>query len=180
MPGWNMFKKISEKTGFTQTEVKVILFLIVVLIIGFGYKTLHRTNEQSVNRSFSYENEDSAFINSGKGEEASPKDAEIKSSSADEKREVLELDNENTFLKKPGTLPEEKSINLNKASIEELLRLPGIGKKTAERIIGRRNEIGRFTRLEQLLQVKGIGSSKFNKLKKYVFIEGADSKGSVK
>jgi competence protein ComEA len=65
----------------------------------------------------------------------------------------------------------EKSININTATKDELTKLPGVGEKTADNIILLRNKRGKFTRLEDLLDVKGIGESKFNKIKKFLYIE---------
>jgi len=51
-------------------------------------------------------------------------------------------------------------ININKASLEELILLPGIGKKTALEIIEFRNSQGLFSSPEDLVRVKGIGPAK--------------------
>lgn len=58
-------------------------------------------------------------------------------------------------------------IDLNKASFQELLTVPGIGPVLAERIINYRYESSGFKKLEELMQVKGIGEKKFQTLKKY-------------
>ena len=65
----------------------------------------------------------------------------------------------------------EKSININSADIKSLSLLPGIGEKTAERIIDLRNSLGKFSSIRDLLKVKGIGDKKFNKLEKYIIVE---------
>ncbi len=49
------------------------------------------------------------------------------------------------------------TVSLNDASADELQELDGVGEKLAERIIEKREELGGFTSVEQLLQVKGIG-----------------------
>ena len=68
-----------------------------------------------------------------------------------------------------GTVPGEKSVflrvNINTAGIDSLLLLPGIGPAYAERILKRRQEVGRFTELNQLLEVKGIGPARFEKIR---------------
>lgn len=58
-----------------------------------------------------------------------------------------------------------KKININEANIEELETLPGIGETRAKDIINYRNTIGFFEEIEDILNVKGIGESTFDKLK---------------
>ncbi|MCH8304827.1 MAG: helix-hairpin-helix domain-containing protein [Candidatus Marinimicrobia bacterium] len=59
---------------------------------------------------------------------------------------------------------------LNKAPIDGLTLLPGIGKIIAERIISRRNSTGSFKSVNELLKVKGIGKIKLNKIRPYIII----------
>ena len=56
-------------------------------------------------------------------------------------------------------------INLNSATAEQLTSLPGIGSATARLIIEHRTRVGKFNRIEELLNVKGIGEKKFEALK---------------
>ena len=53
--------------------------------------------------------------------------------------------------------PINKSVNINKATIEQLSTLKGISKVKAQAIINYRTNNGKFTQLEDLLNVKGIG-----------------------
>ena len=62
-------------------------------------------------------------------------------------------------------------ININTDNIYELTLLPGIGTSKAEAIIEYRRENGDFTQLEELMNIKGIGESTFNKLKPYICVE---------
>jgi competence protein ComEA len=63
--------------------------------------------------------------------------------------------------------PGEK-ININTASVEELDRLPGIGRTKAQAIVEYRSQNGSFKRLEDLEKVKGIKAGSFGKLKDHV------------
>ena len=61
-------------------------------------------------------------------------------------------------------------VDINTAGIDELKSLLGIGEKTAEKIINKRNELGEFNTLEDLMLVSGIGSKTFKKLLSYIQI----------
>jgi competence protein ComEA len=64
-------------------------------------------------------------------------------------------------------------INLNSATQAELETLPGIGAKTAARIIEYRQKKGQFTKVEDLMNVQGIGEKSFLKLKPQITIGSA-------
>jgi competence protein ComEA len=56
-------------------------------------------------------------------------------------------------------------VNLNTAPAEQLERLPGVGPKTAARIIEYRQKNGGFKKIEELMNVRGIGEKAFLKMK---------------
>lgn len=71
------------------------------------------------------------------------------------------------------SLPERNDqlkININTADESELMRLPGIGEVMAGRIIAYREEYGGFQRVEELMNVSGIGEKKFADIKPYVTV----------
>ena len=72
--------------------------------------------------------------------------------------------------RKSLTLPNSSLIDVNHASSQELQRINGVGKVTAERIIEYRNSHGLFTRPEDLLNVRGIGASKLNQIRNQIVI----------
>ena len=70
----------------------------------------------------------------------------------------------------PAAVAQKASINLNTATIDQLETLPGIGRKTAERILEQRQKSGGFKKIEELMNVKGIGEKSFLKIKPMVFV----------
>ncbi len=61
-------------------------------------------------------------------------------------------------------------VNLNTATVEQLESLPGIGRSAAQRIVEHRQKIGGFQKIEQLMNVKGIGEKSFLKLKPLITV----------
>jgi competence protein ComEA len=64
-------------------------------------------------------------------------------------------------------------VNLNTASAAEFEALPGIGAKTAARIIEYRQKNGAFKKVEELMNVRGIGEKNFLKLKAQLTVGAA-------
>jgi len=64
-----------------------------------------------------------------------------------------------------------RKININTATAVELEELPGIGPKTALRIVEWRKEHGKFQRVEDLMAVKGIGEKKMAQLKPLITVQ---------
>ena len=61
-------------------------------------------------------------------------------------------------------------INLNTASATDLEALPGIGAKTAARIVEYRQKNGPFKKIEELMNVRGVGEKNFLKLKAQITV----------
>ena len=64
-----------------------------------------------------------------------------------------------------------KPIDLNLATKEDLIIIPGIGEKTAEKILALRNKKGEFKNIEELMEIKGIKEKKLAKFKKYLSLK---------
>lgn len=63
-------------------------------------------------------------------------------------------------------------IDLNDASKQELMALPGIGPKRAQMILKLRDSLGPFERLDQLLEIKGISKGVLDQIRPYVVVKG--------
>ncbi len=166
-----MLKKLSEKIGLTQTEIRVVLFLLIMPILGLGYKFYRSSNNPGSITKFDYSKQDSLFNSAQKKEINDKKKRDLAHKIVDSKQEVLDFNTTNFERNKAKKELAEKSINLNKAGIKELENLPGIGEVTAEKIIKMRKNLDGFKKVKELLKVKGIGNIKLNKIKKYLYID---------
>src|SRR6476661_8050896 len=70
-------------------------------------------------------------------------------------------------------------VNLNTATVAQLEALPGIGQRVAERIVEYRTKTGAFKKVEDLMNVQGIGEKSFLKLKPMLTVTPSkqDAKG---
>ncbi len=66
-------------------------------------------------------------------------------------------------------------VNLNTATAEQLMLLPGIGEAKAKAILDRRKQGGAFQTVDELVEVKGIGATALGKLRPYLAIQGKTS-----
>jgi competence protein ComEA len=71
----------------------------------------------------------------------------------------------------PEATAGKPTVNLNAATVDQLETLPGIGRKTAERILEYRTKSGGFKKIEELMNVKGIGEKSFLKIKPLIFVQ---------
>ena len=74
-----------------------------------------------------------------------------------------------------------QTVNINTATATQLEALPGIGPSMAQRIVTHREKNGPFKKLEDLMQIQGIGEKSFLKLRQYLTIGGqADARPTAK
>ncbi len=64
----------------------------------------------------------------------------------------------------------EGKVNINKASVQELVTLPSIGEVRAQRIVEHREKYGPFTDIREIMDVSGIGQGIFNQIEDFITI----------
>lgn len=110
--------------GLNLQERKVLLFLLILIFIGYGISFLKKTNSD-----FNF-----------------------------------------SLRKIYKDIEEINKFDLNKIDKETLIKLPGIGKKLATRIVEYRQKYGRFSTLEELKDIKGLSPSCYEKIKEYLYV----------
>ncbi|MBQ7220406.1 MAG: helix-hairpin-helix domain-containing protein [Synergistaceae bacterium] len=79
----------------------------------------------------------------------------------------------------PGYSPQTRNnsglVDVNRADLQELQRINGVGPAIAQRIIDYRQTHGAFTKIEDLLKVKGIGQARLNQMRPQITISGGSS-----
>lgn len=164
-----VINKISKKLSITETEIRTIIF--VILIFGFGSFVKYNNLNFSVKseQNFNYHFHDSLFyaLAKKKGNLLIPlKKVEKR---VDSELELLDFSNKKLDQKKKSSTNVKKnSININTASIEILTSLPGIGPKTAKKIIVLRIKKNGYKNLDELIEVKGIGIKKLVRIKEFL------------
>ena len=165
-----ILNNISEKSGLTKTEIKTSLFVIIFFVIGGFVKYTKVHFETKEIKQFNYSFHDSLYkaltdknrTNAFKNKEKRV-DSEVELS--DFSKGKLE------YNQKGEVNPELLSININTANIETLKRIPGIGPTIAKNIVELREIKGTFKDLDDLIEVKRIGSKKLDKIRKYLYLE---------
>lgn len=75
-----------------------------------------------------------------------------------------------SVVKTQSKVAPSRKINLNKASLDDLTQLPGVGPATAEKIIEHRKTNGAFSSVDDLDDIKGIGEKKLEKIRPYAAV----------
>lgn len=147
-----ILKRMQEFAAFTKNEQKVFLFLSAVFLAGVSVKAYKAYFVQEPSHQFDYSAPDKEF------EERSKRLG----------NPTLEIAPAETLGNGHGAF---KKLDINSATKNDLVALPGIGEGIAEQILLYREERGAFTSLNQLRTIKGIGAKKFEKLRPYIEIK---------
>jgi len=164
-------KKLKELTGLSSKELMVIGFLLLSFLTGLavkysGWKEAYQ---------YDYSESDEGFESKIKSSFTDLKQQPLDSLQRQRAEELNKLADSIGMQIESGTTKEELPagviININTALAGDLTRLPGIGEVMAERIIDYRTKQGGFKSAEELMNVKGIGEKKFEKMKEHISVK---------
>lgn len=167
-------KTFLTNLNFTKSEGRILLLVTGILTVGFVAKFYNEVLSVP-DKSFDMTTFESNFTSLAKGSPVNFDEEKFYNTLSEEEKILYDSLKkiEEQFYDAPEERKkkiniEEKSIDLNTASMEELIALPGIGEVTAERIIQFRETKGRFRKIEDIMNVKGIGKKKFENIKPYI------------
>ena len=69
-----------------------------------------------------------------------------------------------------------RPIDINTATRTELIQIPGVGEKMADRIVAFRKANGPFKRIEEIMNVRGMGEKTFLSIKRYLTVDDRRTK----
>ena len=173
--------RMESRFGLTRGDVTIALFLAVTALVGFVYThffddrgTLER-QEAFVQLVERYDSVNAARQSalSGSLKAASDSDSVARKWESLTEEEVLEertgKASSSDARRKKLTLKDVVPVDINTAPASVLQLLPGIGEKTAQKIIEYRSK-SPFRSVDQIMDVKGIGPGKLAKMKAYLTV----------
>ncbi|MBK8945087.1 MAG: helix-hairpin-helix domain-containing protein [Ignavibacteriae bacterium] len=168
----NYLNIISLKLSLTAQEIKSGAFILIVLLLGLSVKFTNFKISENPKQKYHFNFFDSLNKVIQLEQQTLEYESKIVEKRVDSDLElsdfsVKKLDSN----KKIAKILPESIININTSSVFDFAKLPGIGPKTAEKIVELRNSRKGFKKIDELMDVKGIGKKKFNKIINYLYIE---------
>lgn len=166
----SLLERINQRVGFTRNESLVVLFLVGTLLFGGAIKLTQELTGTN-NPQYDYTAADQEFAARSQHIDTTIEDKAWNSTDSQTFNSSTQTKkSQSSTPRKLKSVPSKK-INVNTATKEELMSLPGVGETTAERIIIYREDHGPFLSIDDLLSVKGIGKKKLERLVPYIIIQ---------
>jgi len=163
----DLLSKLQTTFGVTKSELLFVVLIICGLAVGtgikfFGGSDIKRNKQgQDIYRILDSLAEINKTTYTGSDIKGKPNPELVKG---------------DTLVKRDNLYPESSKkeitkvkININDATVNDLMKLPGVGEKTAQMIYDYRR-MHKFTKPEDLLNIKGIGKKKYEKLKDLILV----------
>lgn len=186
-----LLQRMETRFGLTRGDVTVALFLAGAALAGFVYTQFFRSDQELVRRSEllklvgRHDSTLAARDASLSGGFSTPSDSDSVAQPWQPlgEEEVLEEGTSGTSSgegrSKKLTLQDVAPVNINTAPAAVLELLPGVGEKTAEKIIEYRRTTP-FRKADEIMNVKGIGPKKFAEMKPYIVVgSGGNNAGEL-
>ncbi|TAL68866.1 MAG: helix-hairpin-helix domain-containing protein [Bacteroidetes bacterium] len=163
----SIISKLQSIFGVTKSELVVVFFIVVGLLGGVIIQNLSGDKEQDKRSEEIADIVYHSLDSLAEIQRTSYIGSDINDSS------FQELATADTLVKKDFFSSQKKKefpsgkINLNTASKVELMKLPGVGEKTAIAILEYRQST-RFAKPSDIMKIKGIGPKKFEKMKEFL------------
>ncbi len=164
--------KLIKMISFTRSEIRVILFIVMVLASGFLIRYYKQVIGNGSLAPYDYSESDSIFkersLNAGRKTLTDVSDFNDK-----ELAEAIRQSEDSLSLQLKSFTEEYSGpkININTATVDDFVDLPGIGESIAGKIIEYRESRKGFKKVDDMMNVKGIGKKKFAKIKNYIKTE---------
>jgi competence protein ComEA len=152
-----MFRRVGDWLALTSTERKIILFLSGAVLLGGGIRLYQEAFSSTPQVDYSASDSAFAALSSLEPDQHDTDPSLVAESDAAEST----AEDDTAIVR----------INVNVASKQELMALPGIGEVMSERIIAYRSDVGPFKSINDLKKVKGISKRKLEQLAPLITIE---------
>ncbi len=160
--------KIQSFIGFTKGELIIAILILSGLILGSIIKLADNDESGRAADERNMSHLLDSIAEAGRSTYVGT-DLEGHVDTALKKKDTIVRKKSYFFSKKKKEMSANK-ININTASLAQLVKLPGVGRKTAEKIIAHRMH-SPFKTPEDIMKVKGIGKKKFAKMKGAVSVK---------
>jgi competence ComEA-like helix-hairpin-helix protein len=150
---------------YSRAQLRLLLVLAAILLVGLGVREWRAGFPDTAGRLERFDHEEALppLAASPRGEAGPSPDTPAKGSRASSfsRLEAREA---------PPPIADPRPLDLNRATVAELARLPGVGPGLAQRILEERERRGRFDSPDALRQIMGVGPKKLAALRDLVTV----------